>query len=124
MKNYPAGDVVLSASSRFYGDVKGIKSDLESKGFIVYAPNFEFDETKVQVEEDEKHRLTHDFLKKIKASESLYIINPGGYVGMSVAVEAGYASALGKNIYALEKPSEPAVAALVLALKLPEELRK
>jgi hypothetical protein len=48
---------------------------------------------------DEAHR------QKIKMSDAIYVINPGGYIGMSTRREIHYARALGKEIMFLEEPT-------------------
>ena len=76
----------------------------------------------VGVSPDRKHLLTIDFLHKVEASSAIYLVNPDGYVGISVAIESGFAYARGIPVYAYDMPSEPAVAALVTAVKRPEDL--
>lgn len=41
-----------------------------------------------------------EFLRNIGRSHFAYVVNPGGYVGETVAFELGYALAAGKPIYA------------------------
>lgn len=47
-------------------------------------------------------------LKKIDISDSIYVINPGGYIGSSTAREIAYAESLGKQVRYYEplKPGE------------------
>ncbi len=50
--------------------------------------------------------LVQDHFNKIDESKSLFVVNPGGYIGNSVKVEIGYAKGRGKKIYFLEKTSQ------------------
>lgn len=45
-------------------------------------------------------------LKAISRSDFLYIVNPDGYIGKSVALEIGYALSKNIPIYSLEKPND------------------
>lgn len=49
----------------------------------------------------------------IDASEMLYLVNPGGYVGAAATLEAGYAHALGLPVIAAEEPFETEVELVV-----------
>ena len=51
--------------------------------------------------------LVQDHFNKIDESNSLFVVNPGGYIGNSVKVEIGYAKGRGKKIYFLEKTNQP-----------------
>jgi hypothetical protein len=117
-------DVTIASSSRFYDRVRSVLKVLQSHGLTCYTPDFDFDETTVVVSPEQKHRLTLAFLKKIQASEALYVIDTNGYTGTSVCLEVGYAYALEKRIYTVESPSEPAIAALVKEVIDPEDLAK
>jgi hypothetical protein len=85
-------------------------------------PDFDFNETVVDVTADKKRELTLTFLDKIKSSDAIYVIDIDGYVGRSVAIEVGYAAALGLKILLLEQPAELAVRALATGVLGIEEL--
>jgi len=122
MEEFDRADITICSSSRFYAEVAKTASALEAKGLSVYTPRLDFDETKEFIDAQKKNELTHEFLRKVAASDSIYIVNPGGYIGMSVAIESGFAYALGKRIVAMDKPSEPAVAALISQIATVDEL--
>lgn len=105
-------NITICSSSRFYGEAKRIAEELQTKGLSVYTPRFDYNEEERSVGREEKFDLTKEFLQKIEASGAIYIVNPGGYVGLSVSIETGFAYAKGIKIFALSKPSEPAVEAL------------
>ncbi len=50
---------------------------------------------------------------RIDRADAVVLIDPGGYVGRSVAADLGYAFARGKPIFALEAPEDEALAVLV-----------
>ena len=61
-------------------------------------------------------------LNKIKQTEILYVINPDGYVGKSVALDIGYALGLNRKIYAINKISDPPISNLIDGVISPREL--
>lgn len=60
-------------------------------------------------------------LKAIKHSDFLYVVNPGGYIGASVAMEIGYALCSSKPVFASETPSD-LVFSRLLRTKPPREV--
>ncbi|PNH89091.1 nucleotide pyrophosphohydrolase [Vibrio diazotrophicus] len=52
-------------------------------------------------------------LQRIGEADITYILNFGGYVGKSVAIDIGYALGLGKPVYALEPISDPDITHLL-----------
>ena len=116
-------NVTICSSSRFYKTVAAVASQLRERGFVVFTPRLDMNETEVNEDRTRKHALTTDFLSKVSVSESIYIVNPGGYVGLSVAIETGFAYARGISIFAMELPSEPAIEALISGVRAPSELR-
>jgi nucleoside 2-deoxyribosyltransferase len=116
--------IAIASSSKFYDRVRSAVETFQSHGLTCHTPAFDFDETKVVVGREQKYQLTWIFLEKVKASDVLYVIDTDGYTGTSVCLEVGYAYALGKPVYAIEPPSEPAVASLVTAVVGVDELAK
>lgn len=49
-------------------------------------------------------------LRAIFSSDLLYVVNPGGYIGMSTALEIGAAISASVPVLALETPSDPMLA--------------
>ena len=66
--------------------------------------------------------LEQRHLDAIPKADFLYVCDPGGYIGRSVSMEIGYAHALGRPIYALEKP-EDAMLAEFVETKRPSDLQ-
>jgi len=52
-------------------------------------------------------------LKKIDDANTVYIVNPEGYIGKSVSVDIGYAYAKSKSIYAMYPVDDPPVMDLI-----------
>jgi NTP pyrophosphatase (non-canonical NTP hydrolase) len=50
--------------------------------------------------------LEHRHLDAIIRATALYIVNDGGYIGPSTAMELGWALAFGKRVYAKEPPED------------------
>ena len=104
--------VTICSSSKFYAEAKALEAALIKSGCTVFTPDFNFDETKVIVDEKMKRELTRTFLRKIDSSEAILVVDCNGYVGRSVAIEAGYAYAKSKVIILIEPAEELAVRAL------------
>jgi nucleoside 2-deoxyribosyltransferase len=109
---------VISGSFRkFYKEIVWVIEEFEKCGIEVISPKkskilnakdgFVFlatDETNDIKMLEEKH------LQEIEKSDFLYIYNPVGYIGKSVAFELGWAVALKKPIYSQEKPDDVVLA--------------
>jgi hypothetical protein len=48
-------------------------------------------------------------LNRIDGSENVYVVNPDGYIGRSVALDIGYAYAKRKTIYSMVPISDPPI---------------
>lgn len=58
-------------------------------------------------------RIERQHLRAIGKSDFLYVVNPEGYIGESVALEIGYALSKGIPIYALAPPREAVFLSLI-----------
>ena len=61
-------------------------------------------------------------LRRINEADITYILNFGGYVGKSVAMDIGYALGLGKPVYALEPIEDPDITHLLTRIVTPDEV--
>ncbi|TOE59051.1 nucleotide pyrophosphohydrolase [Vibrio parahaemolyticus] len=61
-------------------------------------------------------------LQRIREAEITYILNFGGYVGKSVAMDIGYALGLGKPVYALEPIEDPGITHLLTRVVTPDDV--
>lgn len=99
--------VVVSSSKKYKDEVKQFCQRLIELGVVVYEPNIqepisenEFFETK-HITKTIFKGLTLEHFDWIRKAEVCFLYNPNGYMGVSMTMELGYASALGKPIYAL-----------------------
>lgn len=101
--------VVVCGSKKYKDEIRRFCTELKKLGVIVFEPNFE-----EPVLEDEffhsKHvtkavfkGLTLEHFDWIRKTDVCFVYNKDGYAGVSVSLEMGYASALGKPIYALKE---------------------
>ncbi|HVE81175.1 MAG TPA: nucleoside 2-deoxyribosyltransferase [Candidatus Dormibacteraeota bacterium] len=108
--------IIISSSSKFFPSAKAAADKLKAERIEVYTPGFVHNETLVKVDPSTKAQLTRSFLQKLKKADAVYVIAEGGYIGCSVAIEIGYASALEKPIILSEEAKEDGVKALVAAV--------
>jgi NTP pyrophosphatase (non-canonical NTP hydrolase)/nucleoside 2-deoxyribosyltransferase len=80
----------------------------------------------VKLEEDKgtPGKIESRHLEAISRSDFLYIVNPGGYIGRSVAFEIGYASSKGIPVYSLEKPEDIPLSFFVKPKKRIETIKR
>lgn len=105
--------VAISGSfNKHFDQVRQKISEFELEGIKVLAPKpskpISSKHGFVMLESDrgtpEEIELNH--LKAISQSDFLYVVNPKGYIGTSVAFEIGYAFSRNIPIYSLEKPKD------------------
>src|SRR5690606_11346606 len=97
--------VVICGSKRFKKEIKSFARQLETHGITVYAPYLhegkeEWEKLSTEYKKYIALGLTHDHFYKIKMADIVYIYNKEGYSGVSTTLELGFASALGKPVYA------------------------
>jgi hypothetical protein len=93
--------VCLVGSRRFKSEFEKVTSDLTLKGTIVIGPGVWLD-----VSRDEKSRLDELHRQKIDMSDEVYVINPGGYIGVSTRNEIMHAWAMLKPVNYLVQPPD------------------
>lgn len=101
--------VVICASKKFSQEVRQFCEELEKLGVIVYEPNIH----DLKEDDDFFHSehitgivfkgYTLEHFAWMRKADVVFIYNSNGYVGTGVTLEMGYASALDKPIYALNK---------------------
>lgn len=115
--------VAVCASKKHRKEVQTFCRQLRKLGIMVYEPNIHepIDESSFF---HSKHLtktifkgLTLEHFDWIRKTDACFVFNKNGYIGVSVTLEMGYASALGKPIYALEeKTGDPCRDALIDAV--------
>lgn len=69
---------------------------------------------------DDPADAAREQLEAIRASDAVYVVNPGGYIGASAMMEIGYACALGIPVLCAEPPFEAAAGAHTHAIDTPQ----
>lgn len=112
--------VVLCGSKKYKEDMIAFASQLHTLGVVVFEPNF--DEVVLEdaffnskpITKSVFKGITLEHFDWIRKADVCFIYNKDDYAGVSVSMEMGYASALGKPIYALsEKTGDPCRDALI-----------
>lgn len=99
--------VTICSSNKFAKEALAFANKLRKLGVVVLVPHYHtYHYGGVDKIEDHNKRfvalgLTLDHFSKIKKGDVTFIFNKSGYSGNSVTMEIGYATALGKIIYAL-----------------------
>lgn len=114
--------VTICSSSKFYDTAQLAEAAFRDLGMTVYTPRYDFNEQHVRVDESDKIQLTRDFLAKIARSDAIFVVANGGYAGVSVCIEVGYAVGQGKVVLFSEQPAEFALRALVDAVVPVEDI--
>lgn len=125
--------VTICGSNKFADEAEKFADGLRKLGVNVLIPHFytkHFGGIGNMKEEHNKKfvamGLTHDHFNKIKKGDVTFIYNKEGYSGVSTSLELGYATALGKLVYALSD-KDPEVCRDILFsgyAKTPKELIK
>ena len=97
------GIITLCGSTRFYETFLEVNNKLTAKGFIVLSIGVVLDETVMLDKSDLELEKMLDALhrEKILMSDSIFVIDFGGYIGKSTKGEIEFAEKHGKRIYRL-----------------------
>lgn len=95
--------VCICGSSRFLIALTKANRDFTLEGKIVLAPGvIKSERIKHNITKEQAEKLDELHLRKIDLADSVYIVNPGGYIGESTRKEIQYAIAHEKPISYLE----------------------
>ncbi|MFF0314265.1 hypothetical protein ACFYPH_06395 [Micromonospora sp. NPDC005252] len=108
--------ITICSSSKFYDTAQRAEAAFRALGMTVYTPRYDYNEQRVTVHESDKVQLTREFLAKISKSDAVFVVANGGYAGVSVCIEVGYAVGQGRAVLFSEQPAEFALRALVDAV--------
>ncbi len=129
--NFTHRSLIVGSFRKHYEPITDVIKGFHESGIQVLSPK----EAKILNPEDEFVIFDYDpsdlsakeledlVLEKIHRSHFVYLVNPGGYVGISAAFEIGYCVAHGIDVYAME-PSDELCIKYVKAIKSPEEMIK
>ena len=100
---YPV--ITLCGSTRFKDEYLEAQKRLTLEGNIVISVGLFGHSGDNEVwTEGTKEMLDDMHKRKIDMADSIYVINPGGYIGTSTRSEIDYALAHGKKVVYLEQP--------------------
>jgi len=94
---------------------------LSPKEAQILNPHDEFVVFDYDAEDLDDKGLQDLVLQKMHNSHFVYLVNPGGYIGLSAAFEVGYCAAHGLDVYAME-PSNEVCIKYVKDIVGPEEM--
>jgi hypothetical protein len=90
--------VCLCGSTRFRAEFDAANRSLTLAGRIVLAPGVFGHTEGVATTPEDKTALDVLHLAKIDLADTVFIVNPGGYIGESTTAEIAYATSHGKSI--------------------------
>ena len=100
--NYPV--VTLCGSTRFKDEFLEMQKKLTLQGNIVISVGlFSHSDGQENMNEDTLEMLIDIHKRKIDMSDSIYVINVGGYIGNTTKSEIEYAKNHGKEVKYLEE---------------------
>lgn len=98
-ENFPV--ITVCGSMQFANDMQTAAQQLSREGWIVLMPFVTFTGEQEQ-STDDKLMLDRMHLAKISLSQAIYIVNPGGYIGLSTTREIRFAIAHERAIHSIE----------------------
>lgn len=104
--------VVSGSFNRFLPQIREAVTALSNRGIIILSPKSATPVSEINgfvILEKDKGSPTQielNHLSAIAKSDFLYVVNPEGYIGQSVALEIGYAISHKVPIYSSERPSD------------------
>ena len=96
--------VTLCGSGRFKEQIEQMNASLTLQGFIVLAPGVFLTPHEQSITQEQKSRLDDLHLRKIDISDTIFVVNPGGYIGESTMHEIRYAWSTRKPVGYLTSP--------------------
>ena len=124
--------LAICSSNKFAEEVIEFAEKLKKMGVHVYLPHY-YTYHHGGLEKINGHDkrfiamgLTHDHFHKIRLADVIFVYNKNGYVGPSTTLEIGFATALGKPVYALESDATEVCRDILFkeTIKNPKELVK
>jgi hypothetical protein len=127
--NFTHQSLIVGSFRKHYEPITEVIRSFHANGIEVLSPR----EAKILNPDDEFVIFSYDpshlsekeledlVLDKMHRSHFVYLVNPGGYVGLSAAFEIGYCAAHGIDVYAME-PSNELCMKYIKAIKSPEEM--
>lgn len=102
--------IVLSGSMKHYDDILKMASMLSTQGHVVLMP-FKDPRPHLGPDDIEMYRKMHE--ERILIADEMTVVNPGGYIGYSVAHEIQFAKEHNKPITYLVQPAENCIVTMI-----------
>lgn len=90
--------ITLCGSTKFKKEFEKAMADLTLAGNIVLSVGMFGHETGMDMNSDTKRMLDRMHFKKIDMADEIFVVNPGGYIGLSTCDEIYYAVATYKPV--------------------------
>jgi len=113
--------VVSGSFNRFLPQIQETIGELSKLGIKVLSPKVSKPVSQtggfVMLEKDTgtPRAIETKHLQAIAKSDFLYVVNPGGYIGNSVALEIGYALSKGVPVYSSERPKDKVIGSFLVS---------
>lgn len=101
--------ITLCGSTRFYEAFQKANYELTMQGKIILSVGFyphaseQVHGEHIGITEDDKIKLDELHKRKIDLSDSIFVLNVGGYIGKSTQSEIDYAKRTGKKVVYIEQ---------------------
>ena len=127
--NFSHTSLIIGSFRKHYEHMTDVIRKFHDKGIEVLSPKeakiLNPDDEFVVFDYDPEHlsekELEDLVLQKMHQCHFVYLVNPGGYVGLSASFEVGYCAAHGIDVYAME-PSTELCAKYVVGFLNPNEM--
>ncbi len=96
--------VTLCGSTKFREDFERVMAEETLKGKVVISVGLFGHEVGLDMSGETKKMLDKMHFQKIDMADEIFVVNPGGYIGLSTCDEIYYAISQGKDVNFLEKP--------------------
>ncbi len=94
--------ITICGSLKFKSEMIEVAEKLELQENAVITPIYPTNSNKDAYTDEQVDILDKMHKEKIKISDTIYVVNVGGYIGTSTKSEIEYAKSLGKEILYLE----------------------
>lgn len=98
--------VTLCGSTRFKTEFLEAEARFEREGVAVFSVGYFAHADGIPISEEEKVAADELHKWKIRMSDEIFVVNPGGYIGESTRSEIAYASEVGVPVRYLVEPGE------------------
>jgi len=96
--------VTLCGSTRFKEQFREAEAKFENEGVCVFTVGFFAHADSIPIGEEAKIAADELHKWKISMSDSIFVVNPGGYIGSSTRSEIDFANSVGVRVEYLIKP--------------------